>query len=386
MATGSDELKLENRRKGISQKEHNEAAGELVMMYLKSWATITYGVFGLEIGEEGTAHLQGYLEFKDKTKFSTLNHKLESCHNKSRHKKATAKDASDYCKKGEQPHKQWEHLKTAGKDYGKNAIVWEWGEISNQGARSDISDACADIIEQKPWKEVATNNCEVFVKYHKGLVAFKAAIMEPRKLKAPPVINVYYGGTGCGKSKRLYEEIGTRAAYVWSPQQKHWFDGYDFEKIVGMEEFRGQLPFGGLLLMTDRNQCRLEYKGGTCQLQADEWHFTSPVHPSEWYKMEDLKKDEKLEQLSRRITSIYKCTLAPGGVKYEGPFEYTLEPWDASVARSSEIEVQTDIVPTPFPKYDVFTKEADRKRVVELGNSIENIAKKAKLSLGKIKH
>lgn len=56
-----------------------------------------YLVIGKEVGEEGTPHLQGYIEFKTPKRFSTLKNINQRIHWEER--RGTAKQASEYCKK-----------------------------------------------------------------------------------------------------------------------------------------------------------------------------------------------------------------------------------------------------------------------------------------------
>ena len=57
-----------------------------------------YIVYGREVGESGTPHLQGYVEFNKGRKFEKVKSLLgDSVHLEMR--RGTSKEASDYCKK-----------------------------------------------------------------------------------------------------------------------------------------------------------------------------------------------------------------------------------------------------------------------------------------------
>lgn len=62
-------------------------------------AGVTYYVFGREVGESGTRHLQGYLEFSRKKRFNTVKQVIgfDRIHLECRRGNAT--QASEYCKK-----------------------------------------------------------------------------------------------------------------------------------------------------------------------------------------------------------------------------------------------------------------------------------------------
>jgi len=262
--------------------------------------TPSYCSFGAEVGEkEETPHLQGYLEFPTPRRWETINKKLPGVWTKARD--GTAEQAAAYTKKGSQSKLEWKADGVDGDNYGKDAKVVEWGEITQQGKRNDLSPACEMIKEGKRLRDVAVDHPEVFVKYHKGLIALQSILIQPRD--AVPEVTVLYGSTGTGKSKEARELLGD-TKYVWHPQQSQWFDGYAGEKEVIFEEFRGQLPFGMLLSLLDRYDCKVQYKGGMCEFAATKIVLTSPIHPSQWYKTDELAAHDKIDQLLRRITTI----------------------------------------------------------------------------------
>lgn len=275
---------------------------------LRAWRGVTYMVYGVEAGEQGTQHLQGYCEFSNQKDFETIRKILENHHFEARFKKSTAQQAANYCKKGEQSKAEWEAHNIDGENYGLNAQVTEWGEISEQGKRNDLSPACEMIKEGATMKQVAQEHPEMFVKYNKGLLALKCILLEPRD--EVPEVRVFYGSTGTKKSLSARQWLGFAKSedppYVWHPQCEKWFDGYEGQKKVIFEEFRGQLPFGFLLSLTDRHDCKVQYKGGIMEFVATKICFTSPIHPNEWYKQEDLRGKERIDQMIRRITYI-KC-------------------------------------------------------------------------------
>lgn len=240
------------------------------------WDQLTYVVAGNEIcPTTQTPHLQCYAEFKSPKKFTTIKEKLPRAHIERR--RGTAQEAADYCK--------------------KDGDYIEQGEISRQGRRTDISQAADMILSGAKMKEVAIENPAVYIKYHKGLHAFKAIIQDERT--EPPEVIVLVGKTGTGKSRQAREM--TVDPYVWCPQQGQWFDGYEGQDHTIFEEFRGQFPLGMILSVLDRYCCRVQYKGGSIQFRSSKIVITSPVHPTQWY--ESIGED-KIDQLLRRITEI----------------------------------------------------------------------------------
>lgn len=279
---------------------------------LRAWRGVAYMVYGLEKSKQGTPHLQGYCEFNNQKQWSSVKKMLEGAHFEAR--RGTAIGAAQYCKKGEQSHESYMFEGVDSPDYGVNAVVTEWGELSQQGQRNDLTPAVEMIKEGRPMKEVAMEHPEQFVRFHKGLIALKNILIPPRCTQ--PEIRVFWGSKGAGKSYAARQWLGWEndadAPWVWNPQCKHWFDGYEGEKKVIFEEFRGQLPFGFVLVLTDRYSCKIEYKGGMCQFAATQICFTSPIHPRSWYSYEDMKADESLEQLLDRIDE-------RNIVEYKGP-------------------------------------------------------------------
>ncbi len=246
---------------------------------LREWSQVSYGIVGREVcPDTGRPHLQGYIEFKQQVLLSTLKNKIsQKIHVEER--RGTAQQASKYCEKED--------------DYD------EWGDISEQGRRTDLDIVTAEIVGGARMRTVARSHPEAYVKFHKGLRSLQATLIEPRD--EVPTVTVLYGDTGVGKSRHARELTDDR--YVWGPEQDKWFDGYEGQKDVIFEEFRGQLPFGQMLRMLDRYDCKVQYKGGLCEFAATNIVITSPVHPREWYT--NLTADEgKMDQLLRRITTI----------------------------------------------------------------------------------
>ena len=94
-------------------------------------------VYGNQIGESGTPHLQSFVIF-DST--PTLV-KLKKIH-PNNHWEITRKSsesASNYCKKGEQPKSEWEEHHDDGPNFGLNFVGFEKGDFpSKQGKHTDL--------------------------------------------------------------------------------------------------------------------------------------------------------------------------------------------------------------------------------------------------------
>jgi hypothetical protein len=238
-----------------------------------------YLVYGKEIcPDTKKLHYQGYVEFDRPIVFGTLKKLLGNKTHLS-NRNGTAKQAADYCK--------------------KDGDFIEHGEISQQGRRSDLDAVIENVNDKLSLKQIANANPVEFIKFHAGITKLKMLNIEPRNWITE--VTVLWGPTGCGKSKKAREMLDEY--WVWTPARDKWFDGYEGQENVIMEEFRGQLPFGMILSMLDRYECPVQYKGGTTEFAPKRVVITSPKHPKEWY--EDSGRD-KITQLLRRITKIEK--------------------------------------------------------------------------------
>lgn len=251
---------------------NNPEGDEVQALYEKA----EYIIWGKEVGEEGTPHLQGYCELKNRTRFSTIKNLIPRAYIDRR--KGTAKEASDYCK--------------------KDGDYFEQGTMSAPGTRTDIKHVATMVVAGKRMRDVAEFDPASFVKYHKGLHCLQKTLIPKRN--SVPEVKVWWGPTGTGKTMRAKLWLGPDH-FMWTPAAGKWFDGYEGEECVLFDEFRGQLPFGQLLNLLDRYDCQVEYKGGMCQFRGIKIGITSPLPPLKWFK--NLDEEDKADQLLRRITS-----------------------------------------------------------------------------------
>jgi len=116
----------------------------------------------------------------------------------------------------------------------------------------------------------------------------------------------YWGKTGTGKSRRAWDEA-TLQAYCKDPRNK-WWDGYQGEENVIIDEFRGDIGVSHILRWLDRYPVRVEVKGGSVPLKAARIWFTSNVDPRNWYP--DLDEETK-NALLRRLNITHFSYLCP---------------------------------------------------------------------------
>lgn len=282
----------------------NGECKEMIEAALKE-GFIEYLIAAKEVGESGTPHIQGYCELtKPPIKFNRL--KKVALFSKAHIEKraGTAKKAADYCRKGEQSHAEWTEEGIKGPNFGKNAIILEeFGELKVQGKRTDLEELYDAAKAGENTEALIERNPGAYIKYHKGIEAIKEALIKPRDPSIETECWCYYGPTGTGKTRKAIEDYPH--AFVQGPGMGKWFDGYQGEKVVIFDEYRGQLPFGQILRLMDRYKERVERKGGSLNFAAKLLIFTCPEHPRSLYPNLE-EREGKLKQLKRRFTKIYK--------------------------------------------------------------------------------
>lgn len=115
---------------------------------------------------------------------------------------------------------------------------------------------------------------------------------------------VFWGATGLGKSLRAWDEAGVDA-YPKDPRTK-WWDGYNGQPNVVIDEFRGAIDVSHMLRWLDRYPVLVEVKGSSVPLVAKKIWITSNLDPRLWYP--DLDEDTK-NALLRRLNITHFSSL-----------------------------------------------------------------------------
>lgn len=246
------------------------------------WDTCTYCVYQHEVGEQGTHHFQGYAEFSGKHRFAHYKAMpgLETAHLEVR--RGSASQAANYCMKEE----------------GRLDGPYEWGEMKEQGKRSDLEAIRRKLDENKPMKRIAEDHFSSWCRYNKSFDLYKEIKQQPRDWAMELIVII--GPTGTGKSRRAHEMAGES---VYNKPPGKWWDRYNGEHTVVFDEFYGHsYPYTQLLQLCDRYPFMVESKGSSKQFVSRRIIFTSNQDPKDWYNNERTHQGPwEQNPLNRRI-------------------------------------------------------------------------------------
>jgi len=227
-----------------------------------------YLIIGKEIGETGTPHLQGYIEFDNGKTLSVVKRINPRIHWENR--RGTSKQASDYCK--------------------KDNNFKEQGMMTSQGHRTDLDEVTSLILDKdfNPLEHAST-----YVKYHGGLDKLIGLTYPPRSSK--PMVHWLHGRAGTGKTRYVIDKYTD----VYIKDHTKWWNGYKQQEVILIDDFDSHLwEFRVLLLVLDRYPYQGEYKGGYINVNSPIIFVTCEFHPRYYWK------DNELAQVTRRLDSI----------------------------------------------------------------------------------
>jgi len=183
-----------------------------------------------------------------------------------------------------------------------DAYVWK-DDTYIEGTRFELGTKALKRNSATDWQQVRnmarTGDLEtvpddIFVRCYHQLRSISKDYSRPIAIQR--TVNVFWGRSGTGKSRRAWE-LGGPNAYPKDPNSKFW-DGYQSEQIVIMDEFRGKIDISHILRWFDRYPVRVEIKGSSVPLKAETIYVTSNLDPRQWYPELD---NDTLEALLRRL-------------------------------------------------------------------------------------
>ena len=155
-------------------------------------------------------------------------------------------------------------------------VSTDWDSIWNDAKNGKILDIPADVR----------------IRCYSTLRRIEKDFMEPLPIEKQ--VDVYWGSTGTGKSRRAWSEAGF-TAFPKDPNTKFW-DGYNGHEFVVIDEYRGNISISNLLRWFDRYPVCVEVKGGAIVFRATRIWITSNLHPRDWYPTLDSETYQALER------------------------------------------------------------------------------------------
>jgi hypothetical protein len=253
-----------------------------------------YIIYGLETGESGTPHIQGYLELEKPQKLATIKKVLKRAHLEKR--MGTREQAKDYCMKD-----------------GEYVERGDW-KAGGQGARTDIARileavragdrTTRELIEEMPG--AYGRNMRLIQKYKEVLDEEKARTF--RDLD----VQVYVGDSGSGKTRKAIEE--NPLIFTVNSNDSFPFEGYDGQKEILIDDFYGGIKYAEILRILDGHRLRVNIKGGHRYALWTKVIITSNKEPHQWYKK------GLTPALSRRLKSVTEFRNDVAGSTMPPPF------------------------------------------------------------------
>jgi len=246
-----------------------------------SWpANVKYAIWQKERGENGTEHLQGYVELNTVRAISYLKSILPRAHWEIR--RGTQQQAMDYASK--------EDTRISG--------PWTFGElvINAQGTRSDLLALKASVEEGLTETQLWDRHWADMHKYFRGVQRYRT--LTGLKRDWAPRIYLLIGEPGCGKTS-FCRRVAPDA--YWKQSMSKWWDGYDGQSDVILDDFYGWISYHTMLRLCDRYSELVETKGGQQQFLARRIFITSNREPREWWDTERVRDIDALERRFREF-------------------------------------------------------------------------------------
>lgn len=184
----------------------------------------------------------------------------------------------------------------------------ETGTFVETGHRTQLDEVQQMIHRGDPMVDIAEEYFSTWTRNYRALDRY--ADMCRRKnsnLKRNMYVEYVYGKPGLGKSHYAFNNCGdswyvlTQSKSTESTNINVWFDGYEGEKCLIIDDFDGWIPYRFLLRILDVWPLRVEVKGSTVTALWERVIITSNVPVKHLYS-------DDVQPLLRRISKVVKLT------------------------------------------------------------------------------
>lgn len=258
-----------------------------------------YCVYQIEKGEEeGTEHIQGFVYYKSARKFGPLKKKYPRAHIEPMKCMAALMKYSQKCE-----------TRVRG--------PYEFGTKPEQGRRNDLEAAAQRILDGETVADLLKSDPVLVVRNFRGLQFAENNVKKHRTTK--PYVEWIFGKSGAGKTKRVHDKHGADNIYIKDGTQ--WWDGYNNEDAILIDDFNGKWEFRNLLQALDWYKFQGQNKGGYLKINSPFIYITCEFPPEEMFAVMEGQCDSenRLMQVLGRIDKIVEMKSNPNGPSRKMP-------------------------------------------------------------------
>jgi len=185
--------------------------------------------------------------------------------------------------------------------YCKKDGDWKtFGEFITQGKRTDLDSLKKIVDDGGTLKDIADENFKIFIQYNRGFQEYKKIVDKSRRKCFRKVKTIHiHGKTGLGKTRKAMGYSDD--TYKIQGNALKWWDGYDGEKVLVIDEYDSQIPCTELLGILDGYQLRLPIKGSFTYA-----NWETVIITSNYRKLHRNARKMHRNALKRRITETIK--------------------------------------------------------------------------------
>jgi len=185
------------------------------------------------------------------------------------------------------------------------AVAAEWGRPSPHGdVDGTVVDAAALAGDAPSRRALVEADPGRFERRGGNLLKMYEILRGEPPTREGLTVEVAWGESGTGKSTWAFGEAGDDY-YVWTPSETGcWFDGYDGQKTLILDDFDGScMGYRLFLRVCDRWPLRVWVKHGMEHARWVKVLITSNLDPSNWYP------SSAFGPISRRMTIVREFPL-----------------------------------------------------------------------------
>jgi len=221
----------------------------------------------------GREHQQGWVQFTTPRRMGGVKRILENDRLSVRPCNGNERQNDVYCK--------------------KDGDYESWGEFTVQGERKDLNEI-KDMLETgATLYAVANANFKQYCQYHRAFEKYRALKQQSTTPKWRDVnVTLIMGPTGTNKTRFANQ----MSDFKIQGSQLKWWDGYEGEKNILIDEYSNEVKITELLALLDGYKLRLPIKGGHTWAAWTNVYITSnlkALHPK--------ASDAHREALQRRV-------------------------------------------------------------------------------------